>query len=178
MKSGDFTPSHTPKMSPYCNNMDVLVQEAVDSVDADLVDVHQVPVNKILFTQPTETAPNDKEFSRHDNLPFAVLMDGFYHLLDGHGYVMDAINDGYDKVLLYTADGDDEELIEAKRKKKKHKKKKKSHAKKSPTYVPVLPFYGRWWYGGYHDHNDEPSGAGDTGPDVGGDVGGGDGGGE
>ncbi|MCK9529456.1 MAG: hypothetical protein M0R77_02640 [Gammaproteobacteria bacterium] len=171
MKSADFT-SYQPKMSPYLNNMPLLVNEARDSVDSDVVDVRQVPISKILFTHPIEKAHDDREFSRHDALPFAVLLDGYYHLLDGHGHIMDAINEGFSKTLLFVADGDNEELTEAKKKKK---------SSNSSTHTPVVPFYGRWWYGGTDNDNLDQDSDNDLGTGeldlVNGDVGG-DGGGE
>lgn len=148
MKTGEFT-NHTPKMSPYLNNMALLVNEARDCVDGDVVDVRQVPISKILFTHPVEESHTDKEFSRHDTLPFAVLMDGYYHLLDGHGHIMDAIKEGFSKSLIFVADSDDDELNESK------KKKKKSH---QSTYTPVIPFYGRWWYSEPHDDDGDNDG--------------------
>lgn len=166
MKTDDFT-SHQPKMSPFCSNMAVLVNEARDCVDGDVVNVRQVPITKILFTQPIEESHLDKEFGRHDNLPFAVLMDGYYHLLDGHGHVMDTIKEGFNKALLFVADGDDEELTEAK-KKKKH----------GSNRTPVVPFYGRWWYGGYQNNNDQDGDLGTGELDLVNGTDGGDGGGE
>lgn len=151
MKTSDFT-SHQPKMSPYCNNMALLVNEARDCVNGDVVDVRQVPISKILFTHPIEEAHTDKDISRHDTLPFAVLMDGYYHLLDGHGHIMDAIKEGFSKSLLFVADGDDEELTEAKKKKKHHH---------SSNYTPVIPFYGRWWYGAPNDSDHDGDNDGD-----------------
>lgn len=164
MKIFEFANSFNPKTSPYINDMQVLVNYARAIVDADLVKVIQVPISKILFTQSLENDAENtsvEEFDQYASLPFAVLVDGFYHLLDGHHRINSAIESGNTRVLIFVADADDDEITEGRKKRKQSSK------------SPVIPFVGHWWYGGSYGNNYDDSDSGETG-----DFGGGDGGGE
>lgn len=178
MKIFEFSSGRQVKMSPYANDMDFLVNKARELVDLGVIKTVQVPIAKILFTQPLDGEHNHsvEEFNEYDSLPFAVKVDGFYHLLDGHHRLKAAIDGGNTRVLLFVADADDEpEITEAKHKKHKHHQ---------STQTPIVPFVGRWWYGGVysgndnHDHDgdvDSPGfdADGDGDIDSGGDAGGG-----
>lgn len=160
MKIFEFANGFQAKMSPYIDNKNLLVNYARAIVNADLVKVNQVPISKILFTQPLDNESHNsvEEFNEYDSLPFAVLLDGFYHLLDGHHRIKKAIDEGNTRVLLFVADADDDEITEA-----KHKRKHKQS-----THTPI-PFVGRWWYAGYGYPNQDPDGDHDA-DDMGGDV--------
>lgn len=152
MKIFEFAGQYTPKMSPYIDNLDILVNKAKECVDMDDVEVRQVPINKILFTQPLDVPADHQSvevFTSYDDLPFAVKLDGYYHLLDGHHRVMTAIEGGQTEILLFVAECE-EEMVEEKKK-----------AKKQSTHSPILPFVGRWWYGPSDDRdNDDVPGQG------------------
>lgn len=142
MKIFEFASDQKVKMSPFINDKDVLVNYARAIVNADLVQVKQVPISKILFTQPLDADSHEsvEEFNEYDSLPFAVLVDGYYHLLDGHHRLKEAMDNGNTRVLIFVADADDDEITEGSHKKRKHHN----------STTPVVPFTGRWWYGGMY----------------------------
>ena len=103
--NGDFT----PKMSPYVNNLDMLVDKAGECAMDGKIDVMQAPISKILFTQDLDRPAENtsvEAFSEFKDLPFALLLDGFFNLLDGHHRVADAIKNGETTILMYVANGD------------------------------------------------------------------------
>lgn len=165
MKITEFSGNFKTKLSPYVDNMAVLVNKARELVDSENIQVRQVPISKILFTQPLDSDSHEsvEEFSQYDSLPFAVMLDGFYHLLDGHHRIKNAIDEGNTRVLLFVADAD-EDVIEEKK-------------KKQSTHSPIVPFSTRWWYGGpgWHnqdEHNDDITSSDPSGADFGSDGGG------
>lgn len=167
MKIFEFAEDQAVKMSPFTNNMAILVKKAQAMVDQNLIKTVQVPVSKILFTQSLDNDAENhsvEDFNEYDSLPFAVKMDGFYHLLDGHHRIKKAMDEGNTRVLIFVADADADDIEIDESKKKKHQS----------THSPVVPFVGRWWYGGFVGQDTDDTN--DTVTSDVGDMGGGDGG--
>lgn len=156
MKILEFSNNITLKTSPFIDDMPILINKAKEAINNGNVDIENISINKLLVTQPLNVPPEHESveiFSEYDDLPLAVLVDGYYHILDGHHRILSDIDDGFTEITMYVAIPD--EMIEEKKK------------NKQSNHTPVLPFRG-WWYGMDDEHEDSDQGSFDSAGDGGG----------
>jgi hypothetical protein len=104
MKISSF--AHTAlKKSPYYDDQK-FIYGLMESKSQDLLLVESiVPISKILKTSFNEDSVKDLCLENVDD-PVLALVDGYYHILSGHGMVESQLAEGHDTIFSYIVDLD------------------------------------------------------------------------